>query len=71
MPPPARLLRELFGLTANEAEVACALYGGVTKQAVAAARGVRVSTIRTQVDAILAKTGATNLRDLEQLLGGL
>ena len=63
MPPPARLLRELFGLTANEAEVACALYGGVTKQAVAAARGVRVSTIRTQVDAILAKTGATNLRD--------
>jgi DNA-binding NarL/FixJ family response regulator len=64
MPPPVRLLRELFGLTANEAEVACALYGGVTKEAVAAARGVRASTIKTQVDAILAKTGATNLRDL-------
>jgi DNA-binding CsgD family transcriptional regulator len=71
MPPPIRLLRELFGLTANEAEVARALYGGVTKEAVAAARGVRASTVKTQVDAILAKTGATNLRDLERLLGAL
>ncbi|KFG69534.1 hypothetical protein JH26_09785 [Microvirga sp. BSC39] len=70
-PPAAALLRDLFGLTMNEAEVARALYGGVTKEAVAAARGLRVTTIKTQVDAILAKTGAANLRDLERLLGSL
>jgi PAS domain-containing protein/DNA-binding CsgD family transcriptional regulator len=71
IPPAAGLLRELFGLTAHEAEVARALYGGVTKEAVAAARGLRATTIKTQVDAILAKTGAANLRDLERLLGSL
>jgi DNA-binding CsgD family transcriptional regulator len=71
LPPSAGMLRELFGLTATEAEVARALYGGVTKEAVAAARGLRATTIKTQVDAILAKTGATNLRDLERLLGSL
>jgi len=65
------MLRELFGLTATEAEVARALYGGITKEAVAAARGLQATTIKTQVDAILAKTGATNLRDLERLLGSL
>ncbi|MBJ6124320.1 helix-turn-helix transcriptional regulator [Microvirga splendida] len=70
-PPAAALLRELFGLTANEAEVARALYGGVTKEAVATARGLRATTIKTQVDAILAKTGAVNLRDLERILGSL
>jgi DNA-binding CsgD family transcriptional regulator/PAS domain-containing protein len=69
--PPAAMLRDLFGLTASEAEVARALYGGVTKETVAAARGLQPSTIKTQVDAILAKTGAVNLRDLERLLGSL
>jgi DNA-binding NarL/FixJ family response regulator len=71
LPPSARLLRELFGLTATEAEVARALYGGVTKEAVAAARGLRATAIKTQVDAIPNKTGATNLRDLERVLGSL
>jgi PAS domain-containing protein len=71
VPPSSELLRELFGLTVHEAEVARALYGGVTKEAVAASRGLRPTTIRTQADAILAKTGATNLRDLERLLGSI
>ena len=69
--PQPDLLRRLFGLTQAEAEVACALYGGATKSAVAATRGLRESTIRSQVDAILLKTGTTNLRDLERLLAGL
>ncbi len=69
--PPPDLLRRLFGLTVAEAEVACALYGGATKAAVAAQRGSRESTIRSQVDAILLKTGTTNLRDLERLLASL
>jgi hypothetical protein len=38
-PDPA-LLRRLFGLSLAEAEVACALYGGATKSAVAAMRGL-------------------------------
>ena len=71
VPPATDVLRELFGLSAHEAEVARALCGGVTKEAVAAARGLRATTIKTQVDAILAKTGAANLRDLERLLGSL
>jgi DNA-binding CsgD family transcriptional regulator len=67
-PPPTELLRNLFGLTPAEAEIACALSGGITKEAVAAGRGLRVTTIRTQVRAVLEKTGAANLRDLERLL---
>jgi DNA-binding CsgD family transcriptional regulator len=66
-----RQLRDIFGLTAAEAEVACALLGGATKETVAARRNLQVSTINTQVRAILEKTGAANLRDLERLLGGL
>ncbi|WP_262031729.1 helix-turn-helix transcriptional regulator [Microvirga sp. Mcv34] len=69
-PEPA-LLRRLFGLTRAEAEVACALYGGATKSAVAVKRGLQESTIRSQVDAILRKSGTTNLRDLERLLTSL
>jgi DNA-binding CsgD family transcriptional regulator len=69
-PDPA-LLRRLFGLTLAEAEVACALYGGATKSAVAATRGLKESTIKSQVDSILLKTGTANLRDLERLLASL
>ncbi len=69
--PRAVLLRELFGLTAAEAEVARGLAGGATKAEVAAARGLRETTVRTQVRALLAKTGAANLRDLERMLAGL
>ncbi|WP_270936320.1 LuxR C-terminal-related transcriptional regulator, partial [Falsiroseomonas oryzae] len=65
------LLRELFGLTAAEAEVARALAGGATKAEVAGARGLRETTVRTQVRSVLAKTGAANLRDLERMLAGL
>lgn len=70
-PPPVGLLRDLFGLTRAEAEVAQALAAGATKGAVAAARGSRESTVRTQVRAVLDKTGAANLRGLERLLAGL
>lgn len=68
---PPGLLIDLFGLTRAEAEVALALVGGETKEAVAASRGARVTTVRTQVRAVLAKTGAANLRDLERLLATL
>ena len=70
-PPPALLLRDLFGLTHAEAEMARALAGGATKAHVAAARGLRETTVRTHVRAVLEKTGTANLRELERLLAGL
>lgn len=70
-PPPIGLLRDLFGLTRAEAEVAQSLTGGASKRSVAAERGSRESTVRTHVRAVLGKTGAANLRDLERLLAGL
>lgn len=70
-PPPLGTLRELFGLTRAQAEVAQALAGGTTKKAVAAGRGSRESTVRTHVRAVLDKTGAANLRELERLLAGV
>ena len=65
------LLCDLFRLTKAEAEVARELIGGATKEAVAARRNARVTTVRTQVRAILAKTGAVNLRDLERMIARL
>ena len=74
-PAPARpapgVLADLFGLTPAEADIAATLAGGLRVQAVAAARGVGIETVRSQVRAILGKTGATNLRDLERLLAAL
>lgn len=70
-PPRAALLRELFGLTRTEAEVARALASGASKVEVAGARGLKETTVRTQVRAILDKTGAANLRALERLMAGL
>lgn len=70
-PPRLGTLRELFGLTRAQAEVAQALAGGTTKKAVAAGRGSRESTVRTHVRAVLDKTGAANLRELERLLAGV
>ena len=72
-PAPLRpeILRDLFGLSPAEADVARALAGGATKETVAQSRNARPSTVRTQVRSLLAKTGARNLRDLERLLATL
>lgn len=67
-PPDLDLLRGLYGLTQAEAEVAQALAGGATTAHVAAQRRASHPTVRSQVRAILGKTGARSLRDLERLL---
>ena len=54
-------MRRLFVLTSTEAEVAYALCGGATKNAVAAERGLRESTIRTHVASILSKNWSRQL----------
>jgi len=66
--PPVGLLIDLFGLTRAEAEVAVALAGGVTAEDVARTRRVSLDTVRTQVRAILRKTGAAGLRDFERII---
>jgi DNA-binding CsgD family transcriptional regulator len=70
-PPGVTVLRGLFGLTRSEAEVARALAGGAPTPAVALARGLKETTVRTQVRAILDKTGAANLRDFERMMAAL
>jgi hypothetical protein len=52
---PPGVLADLFGLTRAESEVALALMGGATKETVAATRGARVTTVRTQVRAVLRR----------------
>lgn len=69
--PCAAKLSEVFGLSRSEAAVASALAGGKSAEEVARMRGVGIETIRTQVRAVLGKTGAANLRDLERMLASL
>ena len=52
------------GLTQAEARVLEALCGGATPNEVAASLGVAMSTVRTQLATIRAKTGAAGLRQL-------
>ena len=54
----------LAGLTQAEARVLEALCEGATPTEVAASLGVAVSTVRTQLATIRAKTGAAGIRQL-------
>lgn len=67
----AALLRERFGLTRAEARLAEGIGRGVTLAAYASQRSISISTVRTQVRALLEKTGETNLRTLAVFLGKL
>ena len=69
-PDPAPL-RVAFGFTGAEAELAAALAGGQRLDAVAADRGVRLPTVRSQLRAIFDKTGTTRQAELVRLLGRL
>ncbi len=67
----ARRALQLFALTAREAEVAQALLLGWSTKEIAARHGVALSTLRSQVRALLAKTGSDRLATLHALLTGL
>lgn len=67
-PKVAGRLRQLFGLTGAEAALALALVSGDRPEEIAAARGVRISTVRFQLRAILDKTGTRGQSDLVRLL---
>lgn len=69
--PISARLRDLFGLTPAEAALAVALLSGQRPEEIAAARGVKISTVRFQLRAVLDKTGARGQSDLVRLLGRL
>ncbi|MBM3547077.1 MAG: hypothetical protein FJX54_08990 [Alphaproteobacteria bacterium] len=64
-------LRVGFGLTDSEIGVALALMDGQRPKEIADRRGVRLSTVSTQMKAIFAKTGAARQSDLVKLIAGL
>ena len=67
----AQTLCGLFGLSRAQAEIALAIFNGRAPEEIAAERGVAISTLRTHLAEIFARTGAENQRDLIRLLGML
>lgn len=69
--PSGRNLSLLFGLTATESQLALALLQGRRLEEIADERGVKITTLRTQLSAILAKTGTQRQTELLLLLARL
>lgn len=59
----------LFGLSPAQAAIAIAIYDGRSPEEIAAARGIRISTLRTHLAEIFFRTGTANQRELIRLLG--
>jgi PAS domain-containing protein/DNA-binding CsgD family transcriptional regulator len=64
-------LTELFGLSPAEGRLAASLQTGKRLCDIAADSGVRITTLRTQLSAILAKVGVERQADLVRVLSGL
>ena len=69
--PPVELVQSLFDLTAAEARIARRLTTGETVEEIAIGAGVSISTVRSQVRALLEKTGCRRQSEAIALLGGL
>jgi DNA-binding CsgD family transcriptional regulator len=69
--PSAVFLRAAFGLTQTEALLAVALCRGDSLAGHAAARGISIHTVRTQLRSLLGKTRTERQADLVGLLSGL
>lgn len=69
-PPPEMAARigSMFGLTQREAELAMALVSGQTVAESAAARGLSMPTVRTQLAQLLRKTGTSRQSQLVAML---
>ncbi len=70
-PALTQRLRNLFGLTLAEAEVAVAVGRGEDLAEISLERGVKVSTLREQISSIFAKTGAERQAELAALVARL
>jgi DNA-binding CsgD family transcriptional regulator len=66
--PDAALLTQIFDLTPAEGRLAHDLARGLSLADAAASRGLRVSTVRTQLLGLLAKTGTQRQQDLVAVL---
>lgn len=67
-PPHLRaLMAALYRLTPAEVELVQALCDGLTPEAFAEQRGVRIATIRTQLRSVFSKTGTRRQSDLMRL----
>lgn len=66
--PIGRHLIDWFGLSQAEATLAVQLADGARLESLAAQRGVRICTLRSQLSAILSKTGTTRQSELIRLL---
>lgn len=71
LPSLAAKLREFLGLSPSEAWVAAALSGGRSLAEIALDRGVSELTVRTQLKAILNKTGCRRQGELLSLIAAL
>jgi DNA-binding CsgD family transcriptional regulator len=69
--PPVELVQTLFDLTPAEARVARSLASGKTVEDIAADGGVSLSTVRTHVRGVLAKTGCDRQVEVVALLAGI
>lgn len=65
------LFAQLYGLTPAEGRLAAALLAGKTPGEHATAAGVSIATVRTQMHAVLAKTGTRRQPELVCLLANL
>jgi DNA-binding CsgD family transcriptional regulator len=69
--PPARALAARFGLTPAELAVLLDLVDGADPAAIAAARGVKLSTVRTHLHRLFAKTGTATQAELMRAIAAL
>src|SRR5262249_26591094 len=65
------MLTSLYRLSRSQAAIALLLYQGKTTEEIAAMRGVKISTIRTHLSEIFARTGSENQLDLIRRLSNL
>ncbi len=61
-------LQDLLGLTVAEAAIAGYIYSGFTPAQIAEHKGVKVSTVRTQLHRIFDKTGTRNQAQLVRII---
>jgi DNA-binding CsgD family transcriptional regulator len=69
--PPVELVQSLFDLTPAEARVARSLTAGETVETIASRGGVSRSTVRTQLLAVMEKTGCHRQAEVVALLSGI
>ena len=69
--PPKPIVREMFGLTNAEADVALAIGGGSVLKEIARLRSCSVNTVRTLAGRVLEKTGCRRQAEVVRLLGAL